>query len=169
MGGRPDGVSSQGGSKAAGPRVLLDGGVGWESGQNFLQMALCKAGGVKCCSTPPRSCPEIAAVREDTRLHGRLGCGSVLWLHPSLPLVLISSQDFPLFFPCLLCLSLCAPSRSRSMLSVTSHITPAHPHATVRGNGSVTTLPQPQFPALNPSQQSWAAPVASPGVIFIIE
>lgn len=33
----------------------------------------------------------------------------------------------------------------------------------------MTTVPQSQFPTLNPSQQDWAAPVASPGVTFIIK
>lgn len=70
---------------------------GWLGGVGRISSKwLCvKQGGVKGCSTPPRSCPEAVAVRGDTRPHGGLGCSSVLWLQPWLPFVLLSSQDFP--------------------------------------------------------------------------
>lgn len=125
---------------------------GWLGGAGRISSKwLCvKQGGVKGCSTPPRSCPEAVAVRGDTRLHGGLGCSSVLWLQPWLPFVLLSSQDFPLFPPCLLCLSLGAPGRSRSLLSITSHLSPAHPCASIeRGRLCDHRAPVP-IPHLRP-------------------
>lgn len=137
-------------ARPRGPACCWMGGLAGGSGQNFLQMALRKAGGCErlldTSSELPGGCGcawgHAAARRAGLQLSA-LAAAMAAFRPPLQP-------GFPPFPPCLLCLSLGAPGRSRSLLSITSHLSPAHPRASIeRGRLCDHRAPVP-IPHLRP-------------------
>lgn len=156
-------------ARPRGPACCWMGGLAGGSGQNFLQMALRKAGGCErlldTSSELPGGCGcawgHAAARRAGLQLSA-LAAAMAAFRPPLQP-------GFPRSFPaCSASPSVppagparCSPSPPTSVLPT---LVPP-----LRGDGSVTTVPPSRFPTFDPSQQVWAAPASNPGVIFIIE